>query len=68
MNNYFVQLFTTTVISWKHLFIPYKLYHINLLDTADKKKLKDTIYLYNFNRKDLDEILELIEGYQKRYI
>ena len=68
MNNYFVQLFTTTVISWKHLFIPYKLYHVNLLDIADKKKLKDTIYLYNFNRKDLEEILELIEGYQKRYV
>ena len=68
MNNYFVQLFITTVISWKHMFIPYKLYHINLLDPVNKKKLKDTINLYNFNRRDLEEILKFIEGYQKNNI
>ena len=41
MNKYFVQLFTMTVILWKLLFIPYKLYHINLLDIVNDKDIFD---------------------------
>lgn len=65
LDDYFVQLFTTTVISWKHLFIPYKLYHINLFDENGKNK--KSIYLDCLHKKDLEVILEFIKNYQEKY-
>lgn len=65
LDDYFVQLFTTTVISWKCLFIPYKLYHINLFDQNGKNKT--SIYLDTLYKKDVETVLEFIKNYQEKY-
>lgn len=65
LEDYFVQLYVVTVFSWKHLFIPYKLYSIKLLD--ERGKHKEEIYLSDLFKKDLEAVLNFIEEYQKKY-